>query len=106
MRPDDSAALDATLETIRRDLVDSYDEELELGLEEGRLDCRVCRVAAPSERERTQRYFQRSVSHLLARIPCGSAGHPSVHLPERLRHADYVRGPVPAAMVVPAARES
>jgi polyphosphate kinase len=135
MRLDDSAALDAALEAIRRDLADSYDEEVELGLEEERLDrlaadgaqperldrkvyfCellrlqhelvrlqdwvqdrklrvvvlfegrdsagkggvikritqrlnpRVCRVAAlpaPSERERTQWYFQRYVSHLPA----------------------------------------
>ena len=135
MRLDDSAALDAALEAIRRDLADSYDEEVELGLEEERLDRlaadgaqperldrkvyfrellrlqhelvrlqdwvqdrklrvvvlfegrdsagkggvikritqrlnpRVCRVAAlpaPSERERTQWYFQRYVSHLPA----------------------------------------
>ncbi|WCS24546.1 polyphosphate kinase 2 [Methylobacterium sp. NMS14P] len=43
------------------------------------------------------------ISHLLGQIPYGSVEHPPVHLPERLRHADYVRGPVPAAMVVPGA---
>ncbi|SEN83316.1 polyphosphate kinase 2, PA0141 family [Methylobacterium sp. UNC300MFChir4.1] len=43
------------------------------------------------------------ISHLLDQIPYGSVEHPAVHLPERLRHADYVRGPVPAAMIVPAA---
>ena len=137
MWPDDSSALDDALEAIRRDLADSYEEEMELGLEEARLDrlatdaagtprttwtarsisasccaCstswsslqdwvpdsklrvvvlfegrdsagkggvikritqrlnpRVCRVAAlpaPSERERTQWYFQRYVAHLPA----------------------------------------
>ncbi|MGH1588090.1 polyphosphate kinase 2 [Methylobacterium phyllosphaerae] len=43
------------------------------------------------------------ISHLLAQIPYGSVEHPSVHLPDRLRHADYVRGPVPSEMYVPAA---
>ncbi|WP_457105383.1 polyphosphate kinase 2 [Methylobacterium sp. P5_C11] len=42
------------------------------------------------------------ISHLLAQIPYGSMVHPSVHLPDRLRHADYVRGPVPSEMYVPA----
>lgn len=41
------------------------------------------------------------ISHLLGQIPYGSVEHPPVHLPARLRHADYVRGPVPAEMYVP-----
>ena len=132
--PDDQTRADSVLvETIRREILDSYDEEIELGIEEDRLDGldggtasgldrrvyfrellrlqhelvrlqdwvqhnrlrvvvlfegrdsagkggvikritqrlnpRVCRVAAlpaPSERERTQWYFQRYVAHLPA----------------------------------------
>jgi polyphosphate kinase len=42
------------------------------------------------------------ISHLLTQIPYGSVEHPSVHLPARVRNADYVRGPVPPEMFVPA----
>ncbi|KAA0112936.1 polyphosphate kinase 2 [Methylobacterium sp. P1-11] len=41
------------------------------------------------------------ISHLLAQIPYDVVEHPSVRLPERVRNADYVRGPVPAEMYVP-----
>jgi len=41
------------------------------------------------------------ISHLLEQIPYGEVAHPAVHLPPRERHADYVRGPVPAQMYVP-----
>jgi polyphosphate kinase len=42
------------------------------------------------------------ISHLLAQIPYDAVEHPPVRLPERVRNADYVRGPVPAEMYVPA----
>jgi polyphosphate kinase len=42
------------------------------------------------------------ISHLLTQIPYGSVEHLSVHLPARVRNADYVRGPVPPEMFVPA----
>lgn len=42
------------------------------------------------------------ISHLLAQIPYDTVEHPSVRLPDRVRNADYVRGPVPAEMYVPA----
>jgi polyphosphate kinase 2 (PPK2 family) len=61
-----------------------------------RLNPRVCRVAAlpaPKDRERTQWYFQRYVSHLPA------AGE--IVLPERVRHDDYMRQPVAQDIVVP-----
>jgi polyphosphate kinase 2 len=41
------------------------------------------------------------ISHLLAQIPYGDVAHPPVHLPDRERHADYIRHPVPDAMFVP-----
>ncbi|WP_336488357.1 polyphosphate kinase 2 [Methylobacterium nigriterrae] len=41
------------------------------------------------------------ISHLLEQIPYGEVEHPPVQLPPRERHADYVRGPVPAEMYVP-----
>jgi polyphosphate kinase len=43
------------------------------------------------------------ISHLLAQIPYDTVEHPPVQLPNRVRHADYVRGPVPPEMYVPSA---
>ncbi|GJD93467.1 polyphosphate kinase 2 [Methylobacterium iners] len=42
------------------------------------------------------------ISHLLTQIPYGEVEHPPVHLPERVRHDDYARQPVPSDMFVPA----
>ena len=82
-----------------------------------RLNPRVCRVAAlpaPNERERTQWYFQRYVSHLpgagemvlfdrslLGQIPYEDVEHAPVVLPVRERREDYVRQPVRQDIVVP-----
>ena len=41
------------------------------------------------------------ISHLLEQIPYGTVEHPPVHLPARVRHADYIRAPVPPEMKVP-----
>ncbi len=41
------------------------------------------------------------IHHLLEQIPYGTVEHPAVELPARVRHADYVRGPIPAEMHVP-----
>jgi polyphosphate kinase 2 len=41
------------------------------------------------------------ISHLLAQIPYGDVAHPPVHLPDRERHDDYIRHPVPPEMFVP-----
>ena len=41
------------------------------------------------------------ISHLLAQIPYGDVVHPPVALPARVRHADYIRAPIPAEMHVP-----
>ncbi|GJD72504.1 polyphosphate kinase 2 [Methylobacterium goesingense] len=41
------------------------------------------------------------ISHLLTQIPYGDVEHPPVHLPERERHDDYTRHPVPPEMFVP-----
>ncbi|HEX2733596.1 MAG TPA: polyphosphate kinase 2 [Polyangiaceae bacterium] len=41
------------------------------------------------------------ISHLLAQVPYREVDRPSVVLPERVRHEDYVRHPVPAQMFVP-----
>lgn len=41
------------------------------------------------------------ISHLLGQIPYGEVEHPPVHLPARVRHADYIRAPIPAEMHVP-----
>ncbi|MGY2048031.1 polyphosphate kinase 2 [Methylobacterium sp. JK268] len=42
------------------------------------------------------------ISHLLTQVPYGAVEHPAVHLPDRVRHADYERHPVPPEMYVPA----
>ncbi|HSH87305.1 MAG TPA: polyphosphate kinase 2 [Methylophilus sp.] len=42
------------------------------------------------------------ISHLLSQIEYGSVEHPPVVLPKRVHHADYIRGPVPKEMFVPA----
>ncbi|MET3917714.1 polyphosphate kinase 2 [Variovorax sp. OAS795] len=41
------------------------------------------------------------ISHLLAQLPYQEVPHPPVELPARERHADYLRQPVPAHMIVP-----
>ena len=42
-----------------------------------------------------------TISHLLTQIPYGDVENPPVHLPERARHDDYERHPVPPEMYVP-----
>ncbi len=41
------------------------------------------------------------IHHLLEQMPYGETEHPPIVLPERVRHDDYVRNPVPPAIVVP-----
>ncbi|WP_267356916.1 MULTISPECIES: polyphosphate kinase 2 [unclassified Methylobacterium] len=41
------------------------------------------------------------IHHLLEQIPYGTVEHPAVELPARVRHADYIRAPIPAEMHVP-----
>ena len=41
------------------------------------------------------------IHHLLEQMPYGETEHPAIVLPERVRHDDYVRHPVPPAIVVP-----
>jgi len=41
------------------------------------------------------------ISHLLGQLPYREVEHPAIELPQRVRHDDYFRQPVPAAMIVP-----
>ena len=41
------------------------------------------------------------ISHLLAQFPYEEIARAEVLLPQRVRHADYIRHPVPEAMIVP-----
>ncbi len=41
------------------------------------------------------------IAHLLSQIPYDDVPHATVELPERVRHRDYARGPVPDQMFVP-----
>lgn len=40
--------------------------------------------------------------HILQQIPYAEVPHPEIALPERLRHADYSRAPMPKELYVPA----
>jgi hypothetical protein len=41
------------------------------------------------------------IHHLLSQMPYEDVPHPAIVLPDRERHEDYVRQPVPASMIVP-----
>ena len=41
------------------------------------------------------------IHHLLEQMPYGATEHPAIVLPERVRHDNYVRNPVPQDIVVP-----
>jgi polyphosphate kinase 2 len=43
------------------------------------------------------------IHHLLSQMPYEEVQHPAVALPQRERHEDYVRRPVPRSMMVPEA---
>jgi polyphosphate kinase len=41
------------------------------------------------------------IAHLLSLLPYADVPKPAIELPQRVRHPDYARGPVPAEMFVP-----
>jgi polyphosphate kinase len=41
------------------------------------------------------------ITHLLGQVPYTEVEHPPVELPERVHHAEYIRHPVPASIIVP-----
>ena len=41
------------------------------------------------------------ISHLLSQMPYEEVPHPTIELPQREHHEDYLRNPVPADMIVP-----
>ena len=41
------------------------------------------------------------IHHLLGLMPYSEVEHPPIELPERVRHADYIRHPVPPEIIVP-----
>jgi hypothetical protein len=41
------------------------------------------------------------IHHLLQQMPYEEVAHPQVVVPERVRHEDYERHPVPQSMIVP-----
>ncbi|MBE2243138.1 MAG: hypothetical protein IAE86_10315 [Burkholderiaceae bacterium] len=41
------------------------------------------------------------ISHLLTRFDCAEIERPTIELPARARNVDYIRHPVPQAMIVP-----
>lgn len=111
---------DDLVQRIRRELADGYDEELELELEDRKLDLLAQTAsAAPDHDQSAQRraYFHAlfkmqgelvklqdwvvHTGHLLGQMPYTEIEHPPVELPPRIRHEDYVRRPVPPELLVP-----
>ena len=41
------------------------------------------------------------IAHLLGQVPYGEVGHVAVEMPQRVRHEDYSRRPVPPELFVP-----
>ncbi|OYU43298.1 MAG: polyphosphate kinase 2, partial [Burkholderiales bacterium PBB4] len=41
------------------------------------------------------------IHHLLSQVPYHEVEHAPVHLPERVRNPEYIRGPVPQDIMVP-----
>ena len=41
------------------------------------------------------------IHHLLSQFDISEVERPQISLPERIRHEDYIRNPIPAAMIVP-----
>ena len=41
------------------------------------------------------------IEHLISQVPYDEVAHPQILLPERVRHPDYIRHPVPDSMIVP-----
>ncbi|CAB3758821.1 polyphosphate kinase 2 [Paraburkholderia solisilvae] len=41
------------------------------------------------------------IQHLLDQVPYNEVEHPTITLPERVHHPEYIRQPVPASMIVP-----
>lgn len=41
------------------------------------------------------------IAHLLGQLPYGEVAHAPIELPQRVRHDDYFRQPVPGEMIVP-----
>ena len=48
-----------------------------------------------------QRARLNCIHHLLQQMPYHEVEHASIQLPERVRHPDYARRPVPAQLYVP-----
>ena len=62
----------------------------------------VCHIPALDSRLTTARRARLNcIAHLLTQIPYDEVEHPPVKLPDRVRHADYSRAPVPPEMHVP-----
>jgi hypothetical protein len=84
-----SSSDEEMIRRTRRELIDSYDEELELELED--------RAQAVDKKKARLN----CIHHLLDQMPYREVEHPTIVLPTRERHEDYVRHPVPANMMVP-----
>lgn len=96
---------DALVERIRRDLIDSYDEELELEIEDSDASgCYADGTEAPwwvvqAVDKKSARL--NCIRHLLDQFDYHEVERTPVVLPERVRNPDYIRQPVPGDMIVP-----
>ena len=55
-------------------------------------------IVAANDKKKARLNF---MDHMLKQLPYGEVPHPSVKLPKRVFHEDYIRKPVPAKMYVP-----
>ena len=99
---------------VREEILDSLDEELEMEDEDrGSADGAVYAGAAEGEKSARRRYFKelfRLQGELIKlqdwvvnsrRKVVVIFEHRPIILPERIRHDDYIRRPVPPEMIVP-----
>ena len=85
------------LESRRR--WEQYTKAKEMMLERTHIPEAPWWVVEAVDRKRARR---NCITHLLSSIPYGDVQHKPVKLPKRVRHLNYIRGPVPRDMYVPA----
>jgi polyphosphate kinase 2 (PPK2 family) len=84
------------LESRRR--WEAYTRAKEIMLERTHIEEAPWWVVAADDKKRARLNF---IDHLLSQLPYEEVPHEAIVLPERARHEDYIRRPVPREMHVP-----
>ena len=77
---------------------EAYTRAKEIMLERTHIDEAPWWIVAADDKKRARLNF---IDHLLKQLPYREVVNPTVSLPERTRHEDYIRQPVPRQMHVP-----